>query len=197
MNRFFALFLLCVASLSIGVFALSRPPKVAKSDGAATNNAGPAIPEYVIYRQLFHQVVALNEYADQLESQGKAPSSARSVFKRQAELTDEQALILARIATECEREVKQQDLKAKAIIDAYSAQYPDGRVLDGQPPAPPSPELASMQADRNDIILRARDRLRVALGEEEFSRFEAFAKRHIAPNIKPLSAAQLRALPHE
>src|SRR5205085_1056199 len=176
MNRI-ALVILCATCLSIGVFALSGSPQITKGPALAANNVSPDIPEHVIYRQIFHQVVAFNEYADQLESQGKDSSSVRTIYKRQAELTDEQALILGRIAAECERDVKQQDLKAKVIIDAYKAQYPDGRVPDGQSPAPPSPELASMQAERNAIILRARDRLRASLGEEEFSRFESFVKR--------------------
>lgn len=200
MNRFFALLLICAASLSVGAFALSGSPQAAQSEGAKPDgmtpaNADAAVPSHVVYRQLFHQVAALKEYADQLEREGKTHSPARGVFKRQAALNDEQVSILNQIAADCERDVKQQDLKAQVIIDAFRARYPDGRVPDGQVPAPPSPELVSMQAERNAIILRARDRLREAFGEEEFGRFETFIERRIASNIKRLSPAQADALP--
>jgi len=199
MNRFLKLLLLCAVTLSVGAFALSRSPQAAQSNGETPDgtpaNAGAAIPSHVVYRQLFHQVAALNEYADHLEREGKVHSPARGVFKRQAALNDEQVSILNQIAADCEREVKQQDLRARVIINAFSSQYPDGRVPDGQVPAPPSPELVSMQAERNAIILRARDRLREAYGEEEFGRFETFVERRIASNIKRLSPTRVDALP--
>jgi hypothetical protein len=141
----------------------------------------------------------MNQQADKAELRGdmQAASSLRSFHKHEAGLNEEQARIFDEVAAECEREVHEQDRKAQVIIKRFRAQFPGGRVPNDESLPPPSPELVQMQNERNAIILRARDRLRRAFGEEEFSRFRQFVKVRIAPNIRPLSPAQLSAAESE
>ena len=189
MKKKYALVVPCIAVLAIGAFAFNHPSPHPAANAGVTQER-PAVPEHIVYRHLFHHTAILSDRADEMDRQGQDGSSLRSVFQRQAALDDGQALILNRIALDCEREVKQQDARAKVIIDAYRAQYPGGRVPSGQTPAPPPPELAGMQAERNAIILRARDRLREAFGEDEFHRFEEFIKNHLASNIRTIVPSQ-------
>lgn len=184
------------AALAVGALAVNQSvgsTKPIPQDDSTQAEAGYAVPEHVIYRHLFHHAYAMNQEADKAERKGdsNAAFSLRAVYKREAELNDVQARVFSEVAAECEREVNEQDRKAKVIINAFRAQYPGGRVPNGEPLPPPSPELAQMQNERNAIILRARDRLRAALGEEEFSRFKRFVRVRVAPNIHPLSPEQL------
>jgi len=91
-------------------------------------------------------------------------------------LDEAQAGALEAIAFACKEDVSRQDQKARGIIMSYRAQFPDGKIPDGVTPPPPPPELKLMWEERNAIILRARDRLRAALGEEAFRRFDQQAK---------------------
>lgn len=196
MSKKYMLVIFTFAALALSALVFDRSAGIAKpvkQDDSRPVETGHEVPEHVAYRHLFHQAHLLNEKADQAERQGKseAASSLRSIYKREAELNDEQTRLFNEVAAECEREVVEQDKKAKVIIDAFRAQYPGGRVPDGEPLPPPSPELAQMQLERNAIILRSRDRLRAALGEEEFSRFKHFVKVKIAPNIRPMSPGEL------
>jgi hypothetical protein len=44
-----------------------------------------------------------------------------------------------------------------------------------------------MWEERNAMILRARDQLRAAFGEEEFARFDNYAKFHYGANASPVT----------
>lgn len=184
--------------LVLGIFAFSKAPEAKHANVPTSVQKDLEVPEHVIYRQLFHDIVVRNERANELERTGQNVPSLRNLYQRRAGLSEDQDRVLHEIALNCEQEVKQQDAKAKVIIDNFKKQYPEGRVPPGETPAPPSPELVSMQAERNAIILRARDRLREAFGAEEFKRFETFVENHIAPNVKPLANDQLtRTTPPE
>lgn len=196
MSKKYMLVIFTFVALIVGALVFDRSAGIAqpvKQNDAPPVEAGYEVPEHVAYRHLFHHAYLMSEKADKEERQGKseAASTLRSIFKSEAELNDEQARIFNEVAAECEREVKEQDKKAKVIIDAFRAQYPGGEVPNGEPLPPPSPELAQMQLERNAIILRFRDRLRAALGEEEFSRFKRFVKERIAPNIRLMSPGEL------
>ncbi|MFN2452806.1 MAG: hypothetical protein ABR577_01155 [Pyrinomonadaceae bacterium] len=189
MNRKRILIVLGVFALAIGSLALGRQSQSAQSSSPQKPSE---IPDHVAYKHLFHHVVAFKKQAEEAEKQGKDGSAFRAFFKRKAELSDEQSRALNEVAIECDREVKQQDARAQIIIDEYATQYPNGKVPHGETPKPPPVELEVMTQERNAIILRARDRLHAAFGDEEFKRFGEFIKRRIAPNVKrmpPVSQA--------
>jgi hypothetical protein len=188
MNKKRILTILCVLALAIGAFVVSRHGQTAKS--SATPKA-PEVPDHIAYRHLFRHVAAFKKQAEENEKQGKDGSSFRAFFKHKMQLSDEQARVLNDIADDCDREVKQQDEQAKIFIDAYKAQYPGGRVPHGETPKPPPIELKAMTEERNQIILRARDRLHATLGDDEFKHFDGFVKHQVAPNVNQTSPNHL------
>lgn len=144
------------------------------------------IPDTVTYRQLFRHVDFVKKKAEEKEKNGEDGSSLRSFYKRQAKLNDKQARDLEDIAAEVNAAVEKLDKKAKKLVDEFRAQHPGGKLKEGEvPPAPPV-ELGLLQEERNNTVLQAREKLRLALGEQEFQRFSEYVKRGIVPNIKPV-----------
>jgi hypothetical protein len=146
-----------------------------------------------VYSALFHHVVAVNEQAEAEQRQGKDATSLRALFRDRADLSDVQAHLLNVIATDCVREVAAQDARAQVIISAFKTRFPPGRLPAGVKVPPPPPELKQMQEERDAMILRSRERLRVALGEAGFQRFDGFVTRRVATGIQP--TALLPGLP--
>jgi hypothetical protein len=143
-----------------------------------------AVPPQVVYSALFHHVVAVKQQAEAEERQGKDARSLRSMFREKADLSDVQAHLLDAIATDCVREVAAQDARAQVIISAFKVRFPPGRLPPGVKLPPPPPELKQMQEERDAMILRARERLRLSLGEDEFQRFEGLVTRQVAASIE-------------
>jgi hypothetical protein len=149
------------------------------------------VPDHVLYRILFHDVFLRKQQALKAENEGKAglASAWRNTYKRDALMSDDQATILEQIAEQCELEVAQQDARARIVIECDKARYPGRQVPPGETLQPPSPELFEMQKERNAIILRFRDHLHDAFGEAEFSRFQDFLRRKLAPQITSTPSA--------
>lgn len=176
---------LAVLGLTIYVFAFGRRPQVSVQ---AAPQLRPEIPANVTYKHLFHHVMVLKRKAEEVEREGKDGRQFRTHFIRQATLTQEEAQVLEQVAVECEQAIQLLELRAKPVVDAYRAQYPGGQVPQGQHPAPPPPELRKISEERDAIILQARDRLHVALGDEKFTRFDSFVKTRvtqITPEVSP------------
>jgi hypothetical protein len=75
-----------------------------------------AIPEFEIYRQLFHHHVTMKKKAEELEKQGKDARFFREFYQREAKLSDDQASAFDAVASDCEQQVARQDAKAKLIL---------------------------------------------------------------------------------
>lgn len=147
----------------------------------------PETPQHAVYRQLFRHFVFLKEKAAEKEQRGEDGSSFRGFHKRKAGLDEKQAEALDRIATETDDSVTKLDERAKKITDKIRAQYPEGKLPPGQQPPPFPEELKAMQKQRNETILRGRDRLREALGEQEFQRFDDYVQQNVASRMKPIN----------
>ena len=184
-----ALGVLVLLALTGSVFALtqqSQPavtPQAAPQNGRQAKEAGKRIPEHVAYRQLFRHVVFLKQRAQEVERRGEDARSLRAFYQQRAGIDDRQAALLERIAAESEREVAQQDARARAVIDDFRADFPGGQIPQGQRLPPPPAELKALQEERNNLILRARERLRAALGEQEFARFDDYVQNSVAPGV--------------
>jgi hypothetical protein len=142
------------------------------------------VPDAVKYSAFFHFVVDLNKQADELERAGKDGSSLRKHIQLEAGLDYQTAQVLNKVAAACIKEVDEQDKKAMAVIERFRAQFPGGKVPVGETLPPPPPELNEMQIERDMIILRARDEIRVAVGDAGFSQMNDFVEHEIAPNIR-------------
>jgi|SRR5882724_905491 len=171
---------LCSLAFLAGVLIITKRPSRAQSPQAQ-------VPEHVIYRHLFHHVVALKKKAEELENDGKDTAQIRTHFKRQAQLNDQQVQALDLVAAQYDEQEKVLDARAKPIIDAYKAQYPGGQVPHGQKPTPPPVELRGLSLERDALALRGRDQLSAALGSD-FARFDKFVKTRVAADTNIQSA---------
>ena len=180
----FALSLMVVLGAGLG---LSRQQLTGQAKDQVAPHKSAEIPDYVVYRHLFHHAVALKKKAEEAEKKGEDATQYRTHFQRNAELNDYQASILTETAAEYDQQEKLLEARAKPLIDAYKAQYPDGKVPHGQKPAPPPAELRALSEERDALVLRMKDRLRTTLGEGEFNRFDSFVKTRIAPNVQQLA----------
>lgn len=183
-NKKRILIALCVLAAATGVWVFSISAQ--KSEPPQSQEQKVSIPEHVVYGALFHHVVAVKKEADEAQRKGEEASWLRSFFMRQANLSEDHARLLDLIASDCEREVAQQDARAQKIIDAFRASYPVGKIPRGQKLPPPPIELKQMQEERNAMVLHARDRLHTALGEEGFQQFDGFVTKRVASAIQPV-----------
>jgi hypothetical protein len=131
--------------------------------------------------------------ADAAQKQGQDRSNLRQLVRLRAGLTEAEGESLQAISLQCDSDVAAQDAKAKIIIDQFHAQYPSELINPSFPPVTP-PVLASMWQDRNNIVLAARDQLRIELGEADFAKFDQFLRAKgplpaTHPPLPPLPAA--------
>jgi hypothetical protein len=139
-----------------------------------------------LYYGIFHHVAVLKQMADTAQQQGQDRSNLRQLVRLRAGLTEAEGEALEAISVQCDSDVAAEDAKAKAIIDQFHAQYPPGVINPSFPPQAPT-VLDSMWQERNNIILTARDRLRVELGEADFAKFDQFVRTQgPAPAIHPV-----------
>lgn len=142
-----------------------------------------AVPAHAVYNEFFYHVNFLKQKADKEEQAGKDAAMLRTFYKRQAKLDDAQLQLLDRAAAGLGRRLEQMDRRAQQLIERFRADVQALELAPGQtPPAPPA-ELKAMQAERDALVLRARDELRAALGEEAFGRLDGYVRQHIAPRM--------------
>jgi hypothetical protein len=191
-RRFFAALAIFAIAITALSFTIRTQPVAGRS---SAQDAGepqvPDIPDEVAYRHLFRYVAAIKKQAEEAERHGKDASSYRTHFKRLANLSHYHARALDDAATQYITEVVLVDTRARMLIEAYRAQYPNGKVPHGQNPAPPPAELEKLREERDTITLRHRDNLRGAFGDEEFNDFHnKFVKRRIAQSIQQAGGSQ-------
>ena len=179
-----------ISVVLIGIAALVFGSQLNPNVQILAQNNPPEVPDEIVYRHLFRHAAALKAKADEAEREGREAGHFRRFFKHKANLSDDEAQALDRIASECAAEIKAIDERAKPIIEAYKAQYPNGQVPHGQRPLPPPVELRQLTKERNELVLRKRDELRAAFGENEFRRFQEFVKNKVAHNVNPVSEEQ-------
>ena len=182
--------ILAIGVILFGIAAFAFSGQMNFPVTSSAQNKAPEAPDNVVYRHLFRHVAALKAKADELERQGKDAGNLRRFFKHKASLSDDEAQVLDQIAAQCAAEIKGIDERARPIIEAYKAQYPNGQVPHGQLPLPPPAELGQLEQERDSLVLRRRDELQAAFGAEAFARFNNFVKNKIAPNVNQVSAKQ-------
>ncbi|MEK6283199.1 MAG: hypothetical protein AABN95_22820 [Acidobacteriota bacterium] len=128
------------------------------------------IPEHIFYGEVFSLLTKLKNTGD---------------YGRRAALSDEEVALLERIARECESDVTEQDRKAEAFSEAFRQKLPKSKPANRPLPVPA--ELTEFQEARDAIVLRHRDRLRRALGEDAFRRFAEAAKSIVNVTLEPIS----------
>lgn len=149
---------------------------------AQTQQTRP-VPENAVYNEFFYHVNFLRKKAAKEEKAGKEAGQLRAFYKRQAKLDDAQNEKLSKAASDLERELDLMDAKARKVIDKFRA---DVKALDIKPgekmPEPPA-QLKTMQAERDALVMRAKENLRANLGDEAFGRLDQYVRQNIAPRM--------------
>jgi len=162
----------CALSVAVVLGTYAKPPLATQQEpNGKSPETNEGVPEHVFYEQLFSLLVALNNSDD---------------YQKQAALTDVQRSSLERTAKECQREIAAQDAKAQITIRALREKRTNQKPPDSFLPPPP-PEIAELQRERDAIVLRHRDRLREALGEDAFRRVTEGAKTIVQISVESAS----------
>jgi hypothetical protein len=180
-------------AVSVWLMVLLLMPVVAlaQSNGAASH----VIPDHVVYWEVFHRVAVYAHRADAAQRQGQDRSNLRQLVRRRAGLDAEHGQMLEQIALQCERDVAATDAKARAIIDKFHADHPY-RLQNRSTPPPSAPsELKVLSQQRIDLILSGRERLRSALGEAAFVKFDQEQQEHAQQTTRPLTAVDVGNVP--
>lgn len=179
-----SLAVLVVCALVLGGGMPSRANNARVAHNATAQQERVQVPEHVPYMFLFRHLNNLNKQAEKHNREGKDGSKFHSRFKKVLAIDEDQYGVINEIAVSCDSELAELDKKAQVIIEAFRARYPEGDVPEGVIIPPPPAELTALQEERNLTILRARDRVRNALGEREFARFDEILKLRLTPDIK-------------
>ena len=166
------------------VAALGAAPLAAAGEPRA-RGVEVELPDSAKYWVLFRHLTALETKAAEVERRGLDGAPLRNAYREKAKLTEEQAARMASIAFDCVARVEEKDREAMAVIRAARAAFPGGRLKAGEAPPPPPVELARLEAEREAVIVAARDALFRAFGQEEFARFEHFVEREIGAKLRP------------
>lgn len=179
------LFAFCIGATVICGLALTNQTlsknKVQDHSSAVSRSDGLA--GHLPYMFLFQHLNQLSEQANNQRRLGKDGSGFQRRFKNAFDIDDEQFEKINEIALQCESETAELDKKAKAITEAFWAQYPPGKVPEGVIIPPPPAELIALQEMRSGAILRARDQMKEVLGDQEFARFDETVKVRLTPSI--------------
>lgn len=176
--------LLAYASPAAAATSPAPPQKPAPGKPAATQQqASQPAPEHAVYNEFFYHVNFLRKKADKEEKSGKEAAQLRSFYKRQAKLDDAQDAKLSKAASDLERQLGLMDAKARKVIDKFRADVQKMNIKPGEKMPEPPAELKTMQAERDALVMRAKDSLRASLGDEAFGRLDSYVRRNIAPRM--------------
>jgi hypothetical protein len=171
----------------------TTPPEPAQSNPRAElpslTRESQDVPQYVIYSQAFRHIKELHKKADDEERQGRDGEHFRKLYQQMANLDEVQTSELDQIATETNAEIEKLNKRAMQIIGEIRAKHPDGKLAQGELPPTPPAELGELSAQRRDLILQGRERIRSVFGEDEFQKFDKFLQERMKPAIRPLGNA--------
>lgn len=141
----------------------------AQQQSAATAVQDDEQPIYARYLTLFRRLITdLSENQD-----GRVPQY-RTILKGDASLSGAQMDSLVLIAADCMQKVAEIEHQAREIVQAYRAQNRSRGQSNNSEQSTPASSLQGLTKQRNDLILEARQRLRLAFGDAEFERFDRY-----------------------
>jgi hypothetical protein len=153
------------------------------------------VPDNIIYLILFNHLVGLKDQADQLQKKGETSFDYHEMYRIKANLTEAESVFLFQTAQDCMDAIKPIDEEAKRIIlEARAAASNDGEIESLERLPPPPAILTDLQQQHDATILQHKDALQNTWGVEKFSEFDRFVRQKIAPEVTPLSAANLKEI---
>lgn len=206
------MFLVGSMLVTIDSSSLSDTTTVAAAQPTPTQrfySDAPQIPEEVKYFVLFQELKELKTVDATNQAQGGTTTNYKnSYYSTRLELQSAQATTVDSIISDCFAQIQPLDQRAKVVIDQYRSQYPNGELKKSPTPLPGAPEnvaphksgkafaplapipaeLDQLQAQKNQIILNAKERIKTALGTTEFAKFDAAVKRNAARMLVPINS---------
>lgn len=144
------------------------------------------VPKHVVYGILFREMAAFRKKAEELKAQGKDSRLLENYHAKRANLNEAQTTALENIAQESQSEVEEIEQEANRIIEKGRALHPDGKLQPGETLPKPPKQLQALEQRRQAALTKAREKVRAAMGDSEFQRFEEFQERDIAERAKPV-----------
>jgi hypothetical protein len=176
-KKYLVLLLVIVAILVAPRHTRSQTPTPKASTTAS------AIPQRVVYEQVFKHVAFLDIQADLLDQRSGQGSGLRNYYQVHAALSNAETTVLKSTAHDAVVAVQAVDQQAHALVVAFRAQFANGRWPRGTPLPQPSPELKTLQIAKNNIVLNHLGALQTAFGSDRFQHFDNFVQTVIAPQI--------------
>ena len=153
---------------------------------AQSVNQQPAIPAHIVYGLLFREIRNFNKKADEFSNRGTKMDALRDYQGKKAGLNDNQSFMLKRIAISTDLEIVKLDQHARSITETARKQHDYGQLKPGEALPQIPEELKTLDRQRVSLILSGREKLRQALGDKEFDRFDKFINKEIADKAKPV-----------
>lgn len=163
-----------------------------------------SMPDELMYWVLFQEIQALKEKDIESLTQGETTNFKTSFYTNRLGLQNSQFSALDSAVTECFTALQPVDQRAREVINQYRSQYANGelkkiqpspspnsfqpgrrKTLENLPPVPS--EIGQLQNQKNQIILNAKEKIRLALGQSEFMQFDESVKRNATKVLVPLN----------
>lgn len=164
------------------------------------------LPNEVTYFVLFQQLQEINAIDVQNRSQNQATQFKQTFYENRLGLQDSQMSNIDTIISNCFNQIRSLDHQAQSIINDYRALTPNGelkkrtsttsssteagskmgRTFEPLPPIPAS--LGQLQAQKDQLILNARNQIRSSLGNTEFEKFDAAVENNATRILVPINS---------
>ena len=142
------------------------------------------LPQWILYEQVFKQVVFLDIRADAADQAGRDGSKLRNYYQVKAGLTTAEAALLKARAHAAVTELQTVNRQISSAVITFRAQLPSrGKLSAKAPLPPPSPELQALQHQRDKIMLDGVAALQAGMGADRFRNLDAFVQRELAPRV--------------
>ena len=170
--------LFSVTTLRSG-FPWSRPVRLHRNGASNAARSGVVSPrepsKETVFGLIFREIAHFNGKADDLAAHGKPYVFFRNFHQNVLALDQSVVSQVRQIALDCERDIKELDGRAGAIIQDTKQRYRGKRALVPPPPR----KLFDLQAQRSKRILAAVDQIKSVLGPNDFASFEKLARSHV------------------
>ncbi len=149
------------------------------------------VPLPLLYRHFLAYQNHLDRAGTALDKQGKNGAGLHNHFQQKLGFSDDQFGAVRQTALRLEAELQQQDVKAKAVIEATRAKFP--RTVESPADLPPvPPELVQLQQERDSLIGKEVSGLKAALGSSAAAELDTFLQHDFAPTVTVQSVGASR-----
>jgi AraC-like DNA-binding protein len=177
--------------ITVPVLALAQEPI---STGISSTKSAPVIPKHpwergdqYLYGKFFALVNRVDADADEADRAGMSSQYLRNYFQTKAALAPTQVILLNQTARDLAAQLAQYDSKTAELRQQRHVLVQKKR-MNGEPIPPVPAQILGPQAGRDALVLQARDRLRLNLGDSEFARLDTYVRAH-APWKEPILPA--------